>query len=330
MKKLTWFFLTIVLCFGMMSCSESPNNTNPFLSDNHGGITHGVIDPDPIDSNFTLDYSGNEIELTYLLHNSDTANEWGLYIYVAGYQQLFSVDGGEKAYSYCSNFQPNEQRTVKLQFEPVCGKAEELLPISFVVMLRPSMKLSNDQASNGYGAFHTITQMPWQIRIGKGVESNIPTTAYSYKQPVDSETISQYTVVDEDEQSQCLLESSVYFELLDDDDSIKCHIQNKGEALNLCLRAVGYNPLVNSDTLYRISLYVDHKIVPCFDGNSYADILVSKGFVSQINISLPWEVTEGKSHIYIIAAPLTQPDIQEGSLVIMKTETQTIIQKKES
>lgn len=330
MKKLISIFLVIVLCCGIESCSKPQNDTNSLLGEEYGGITHGVITPDPVDSNFTLDYTGEVIEITYMLHNSDTANEWSLSIYLAGYQQPFSVDGENKGYSYCSYYQPNEQRIVKLQFEPVYGRTGDILPISFVVMLRPNLIISSEEASNGYGAFHTITQMPWQIRIGKDIGNIIPTTMCSNKQPIDSKTISQYTIVDENNESQCLLDSSVYFEVVDDDDLIKSHFQSIGKDLNLRIRAVGYNPLVDSDTLYRVSLYVDHKIIACFDGNLYADILVSKGFVNQINVVLPWEVTKGKSHIYIMAAPLTQPDIQKGSLVVIKTESQTIIQKKES
>lgn len=312
------------LVFASCSSSHQETRSDHLSGDEFGGISHGVIDPDPLESNFTLNYDGGNVELTYMLENADTYNEWGLSIYVSGYRQLFSVNGNAPEYTFISSYEPNEKKTIKVSFSPIYGFAGDVLPISFVVMLKPTYVQENAEAQRGYGGIHSITQMPWQLKMNKGVSPPESPVSYDLKEMLDESFVARYSIAMDDNTSICLLDSSVYFEVVDEYLSPDCYMQMPGKALNLHIRAAGCNPIHGIDTVYRVSVYVDHEIVACFNGKEYADISVSRNYISQIELSLPWSIMKDKHHLYIMAVPIMKPDLSKGLLPVLKTETKSI------
>lgn len=328
-KKGICICLGIVLCFCLCSCEKNnPSTTSdPAPSkDEMGSISHGVIDPDPIDNNFTFHFDGQPINLTYMLENGASSNVWGLSIYVNGIQQPFSVEQGNEVYLYKSHFKENERKDLKLTFTPISGAKDEIITVYFVVMVDPDYVLQDNQQNQRYGNYHSITQMTWLIQMDKDSpekENNILSNYALSKKLTDSYK-KNYLIEDENGETNCLLDSNTYIELFASSLAETSLTLRRNEKLSLQLNLAGLNQLIADKVQYRISLYVDHNIINCFEGQPYIDIFVEPDKVSYIKIDLDYDVVFQNHHIYLIAVPIHQTKTENGILPIIKTETKSI------
>lgn len=335
-KKIIAICLGIILCICLCSCqdnssSETNNSSNSSTTvpskDEMGSISHGVIDPDPIDCDFTFSFNGEPIRLTYMLENGASANCWGLCIFVNGMQQPFSIDKGEEIYLYKSQFKENERKDLNLEFTPISGNKGETITIYFVVMVDPDYILSENQQNKRYGNYHSITQMPWLIHMNEDSPENTNNILSDFGMSKElTDTYKQnYLVEGENGETTCLLDSNTYIELFSDSlTETSFDITKKDKQIVLQLNLAGINKTVTNKLKYRISLYVDHKIVNCFNNQPYIDISVEPNKVSYTSINLNYEEMSQRHHIYLIAVPIYQTQIGNGILPIIKTETKSI------
>lgn len=328
MKRTLCLLITIVLTFSLCSCDIKHNEQEQTPSKYEtGGINHGVISPDPLEENFTLEYQGNEISLTYMLENGKSENSWGLSIYLNGFQQPFSIDGKEKTVVYIDEYKPSEIKTVNISFEPVCGKTGDVLSVVFVAMVCPDYVISAEDDNERYGNFHSISQMPWRIHFLSDSSNNVSSCNDFILKELDEEFRSHYVVSSEDSESN-LLDSNIYFELFDEEQTINGYKTLQNGNLKLFITGAGRNPFKNDTTYYRISVYIDHNLISCFDGESYLTIPIKNNKISSAEFEIPSTLIKENSHLYMIAVPITQPNISDGTLPILKPETKQIIHSK--
>lgn len=291
-------------------------------SDEMGRINHGVIFPDPIDTNFTLTFDGNPIELTYMMENEASSNLWGLSIFVNGKQQPFSVNDNANILAYNSRFNSKERKELNIKFVPVSGEKGDLVSVYFVVMVNPEYVSNPNKPFYGYN--HTITQMPWRINMIEASPYEIDDISddmftvsdlsQSYKE--------NYIVGEEDGTEISLLDYNTYIEFYQSypmENSISFE-----DNMTLQINIAGNNEICDKKSFYRISVYADHQVVKCFDDKPYADVCVERNKLSSIKFSLKANDLAGKNHIYLIAVPIKWNSYDKGILSIIKTETKPI------
>lgn len=291
-------------------------------SDEMGEINHGVISPDPIDTNFTLTYDGNPIELTYMMENGASSNLWGLSIFVNGKQQPFSVNDNANILAYNSRFDSNERKELNIKFIPVSGEKGEIVTVYFVVMVNPEFISNPNKPFYGYN--HTITQMPWKINMVEGSPNKIDDISDDMYTVSDlSQSYKEnYIIGEEDGTEISLLDFNTYIEFYQSypmENSISFE-----DNMTLQINIAGDNEICDKKTFYRISVYADHQVVKCFDDKPYADVCVERNKLSSIKFSLKENDLAGKNHIYLIAIPIKWNSYDKGILSIIKTETKPI------
>lgn len=291
-------------------------------SEEMGEINHGVITPDPIDTNFTLTFDGNPIELTYMMENGASSNLWGLSIFVNGKQQPFSVNDNSNILAYNSKFDINEHKELNIKFIPISGKKGDTITVYFVVMVNPEYVSNPNKPFYGYN--HTITQMPWKINMVEGSPNEIDDISYDMftlsdlSQPYKE----NYIVGEEDGTEISLLDFNTYIEFYQSypmENSISFE-----DNMTLQINIAGNNEICDKKSFYRISVYADHQVVKCFDDKPYADVCVERNKLSSIKFSLKANDLAGKNHIYLIAVPIKWNSYDKGILSIIKTETKPI------
>jgi hypothetical protein len=328
-------FLIICVISLFVSCNgvnKDDYNETDTQNDNEskkreGGISHGVVTPDPLESDFTLVYDVSPIELTYMLHNGGQNDVWGLSLFVNGVRNSFYVnDSFDSTLMYIDSYNVDEKKEIQIKFTPISGTKGEVLSVSFVVMLNPDFVLLDSDQQKTYGNNHVITQMLWKLKIESEPKEKITDIFVGgNKKELSEEYIAKYNIKDENsEASENKLDDSVYFEFYKDSFEETAVICSNDSPFNLIINAAGqYNefPEINN---FRISLYIDHKIVDCFNGNRYLDINVEEDKYTTIALELEKELFFNKNHIYIIAVPLTK-NVSPSNPPIQKTTTKPII-----
>ena len=330
MCKKIYLLIIVVIITILSACSDTVDKINLKSKDNSrtGGITHGVISPDPTETDFTLTYNGLPIELTYMFENGKVDDVWGFCIYVEGLKQPFSVNNDSQKHDmYIMNFSANEYKELKVNFIPVVGKKDEILEIVFVAMLNPNfvLDISENNEVNQYGNNHVITQMPWRIKMNKSVQNALDGTVplLGDLSDIPENFRKKFDIESPEQQPSNILDSSVVFELFSNSPE-EASIENTTGNLELTINAAGCYPEYGKPITYRLFLYVDHQLLNCFSDKSYADIKVSKDKLTTLKISIDRKVLKNKNFIYLIAIPISEEKNYEIMLPMQKTESKIL------
>jgi len=187
MKKVISGVLLIIMVLSFWGCSnqssESINlqtttnlneeETNPFeISEKESidySMGHGVNKPDP--DKRVIEYTGQPIEIQYFFDNGPAECSSGLFVFVNGFLQPYRVDGDVEKEFYVFPLASNEQKTVNITFEPVCGEAGETLSVYFASMLNPKVIKYTDDFKY-FGHNHKISQLlPWKLEYKKSCKN---------------------------------------------------------------------------------------------------------------------------------------------------------------
>ncbi|MCL1880703.1 MAG: hypothetical protein FWF76_00835 [Oscillospiraceae bacterium] len=313
------------------SCEPHTESDNPHMEQEpqevRGGINHGVIDPYPLDVDFTLVYDGTPIVLTYMLHNGEREDEWGLSLFINGVQHPFYVgDFIESTPMYVASYEADEKKEVDISFIPKIGSIGDVLSVSFVVMLNPSFVILDSEEFRSFGNNHAITQMPWNLFLEKepAVQVNDIFTGGNNELPSEN-FLERYVVETENGILENMLDTSVHFEFYQDGFWETDIFVNKDDnTLAFTIKAAGQfgeSPEINA---FRISLYTDHQLINAFDGNRYLDMTIEEGMVTSFDFELESHLLLDKNHIYIIVTPLAD-DVAIHNPPIVKTASMPIV-----
>lgn len=286
--------LSIALVLGGCSLNPEPAESdtvsgNPFEEhdENTDGIlrmTHGAVSPDPEKGVFT--YDGDPLQLTYMLHNEGSKAEWGFVIYVNGVMQPYTVEGKDGE-STCHVFTIEKQtrEDLKISFVPVVGKAGEELSIIYATMLMPSYVLPEEELDNGYGYYHAYNMsLPMKLVMkkdapNKNVNGSVATKYEIGEIPSWAEGVNVTDAILESE-GNCI------------------YAKSKTDA--------SFDILIAGrvDQKYRISFYVNHKLVSAFNGHPYLDVDIKKDKLITLSATvLADDMTDAK-FAYAVIVPI--------------------------
>ena len=319
MKKrselLSIVLIILLLVMPLAGCNKNNDHvytpsSNPFdreITDARYRLNHGVIEPDP--ESQSLIYAGTPVTLTYMMDNEGTAAEWGIVIYVNGFQQPFSIDGSNEVKNcHIINMEEGEKKNCKIQFIPIQGKAGEDFTVYIATILKPSYQVKGDSLDWGY--FHSYGQA---VPLHLVIEKDVPA------QDVDLDCKTLTGEYNEQFPYWAHHSNTTEIEISDGYDAVYAEADRD---ITLDIAVSGRESLN-----YRLAIFIDHKLVPALDGNKYYNIATQKDKMLRLKIKLPYsEVKDGK-FIYGVLIPL----VEEYSITappIRKSNTKTILFEK--
>lgn len=251
------------------------------------------------------EYNGGELTLEYNIINSASPIDIGILVYVNGVLNEYRVDNSEEyVLSYAPYYEEGESKTVKLSFIPYNCKKGETAEVCVLSMLAPSYNLK-DASYLGFGNFHKTSTMaiPLEIKINKdtperdfgGIYTEISKTEITdeFREQYTYEIYDGSSVVEKDS-----IKNQTNYEMFIDeplDPYFPCD-----DTLELTVRAFG------QAKKFVAAIYVDHEIVPAFDGKKYALFDVDEGknisyTTAKIDTSA---LDDSVHHIYMLAIPV--------------------------
>ena len=248
------------------------------------------------------EYNGEEITATYTITNSGDEAIYGVTLYVNGVQTEFKLnESTETETNHIFNFELGEVKELNFKFTPYNCKAGDTARIDMILMVRPDYTLP-DATYFGFGNNHNINSaVPFEVKINKDapekdfgdVYENVTVTE------ITKEIEEQYTEKDylTGEIIDCHLDTMTKYELYDKDELdpfLSCN-----ESIELTVRSLGL------PSEFYAAVYIDHKIMPAFDGECYAYFKVDRQHVSTAKAKIDTsELSDGIHHVYMQIIPV--------------------------
>ncbi len=284
---------------------ESILQNNPNTSDtSSGGLFekpghYGYgINSDKCDN----EYNGEEITATYTITNSGDEAIYGVTLYVNGVQTEFKLnESTETETNHIFNFELGEEKELNFKFTPYNCKAGETARIDMILMVRPDYTLP-DATYFGFGNNHSIcSAVPFEVKINKdapekdsgGVYENVTVT------DITKEIEEEYSEKDylSGEIKECNLDTMTVYELYEKDKLE--FFTSCDDSIELTVRSLGL------PSEFYTAVYIDHKIMPAFDGKCYAYFNVDRQHVSTAKAKIDTsELSDGIHHVYMQIIPV--------------------------
>jgi|GEM_PF-4652561 len=350
MKNTYLFVVVIIICLLLTACV---NTANDYLNT---GVDSTVTD----DLSFDLDvnpadlmiaykvkwnlpgnessdenviaYQGKPIVLSAVYDNfSDREIETGLCVTIDGVRQVYSADIGgvetEDNTLFRFMLPPKDSLELRIAFSPNVGSAGDQCTLLLSDMLYPSYLVKTDDPAQGYaGAFlgqeisaklmvnadpaeKTVISSNSEMKISE-IDSRIQSLNYKEgsngeleKIPMEGAGIWIY----QDSTSEVIdaEERIIYTDLR----------IGKSETEPLILSLIG------EPGRYRVSFFVDHNAVPCFNGNAYLDTEIKEDMQTNLYITLDTASLQAYNHCYAKLFRLDgeyDPDYMMGGSNVMR------------
>lgn len=266
----------------------------------------------------TVVFDGKPVELNCQIENGPKACSVGLILFADGIRQPYKIDGGKVDMINSVSIKENEKKSFHIEFEPVTGKKGEELTLHIAAMVNPDYKPAsvNDLI---YGSNHkTAILVPWTIKMNENGSKAVVNIKSISEQKKISETVKkEYTTVSPDGSTQCSLDQNDYFQIGD------------GKTEKIILKK-GINRLkltgLGMENSYRVSVYINHKIMKCFNGTDYNDIEIKDDYQASCSFLIDADQLNGINTIYAVAVPLKKAGIT-GTLNLVKTQSLQLIKE---
>ena len=299
------------------SSQESDNSSDASSEERPGGSQRLHFDLE----NIPTEYNGGELSMTCSVSNGDFPETMGVFIYVNGIQMPCKVNDSEEALDYhVLKFEPRETTDVIFKFTPYNCKKGEKAEILFTTMLNTEFMLP-DATYFGFGINHSIeTHGPFYFDVNEdgpekdlgGIFEDVTVT------DITKEIEAEYSEKDylTGEILDCHLDSMTKYELYDKDvydPFITCD-----DTLELTARSLGL------PQKFYAAIYIDHKLMPAFDGKCYAYFEVDRQHVSTAKVKIDTsQLPEGLHHIYMRVIPVGDNPL--GQHLSWKTVTKLLL-----
>ena len=194
-----------------------------------------------------------------------------------------------------------EEKELNFKFTPYNCKVGETARVDMILMVRPDYTLP-EATYFGFGNNHSIcSAVPFEVKINKdapekdsgGVYENVTVT------DITKEIEEEYSEKDylTGEIIDCSLDNMTKYQLYDKDELdpfLSCD-----DSIELTVRSLGL------PSEFYTAVYIDHKIMPAFDGKCYAYFNVDRQHVSTAKVKIDTsELPDGIHHIYMQIIPV--------------------------
>jgi len=292
---------------------DKPSSKIKLRQEMFATFSHGILAPDP--EIRELSYNGKDITVQYNITNGEQDASFGLLIFVNGILQPYRVNENNTT-MYKIKLSKNQKLTIPISFKPIQVSKNNDNTVNFLLMLNPSFYPEGEIKSFGHN--HTISQLlPWKLvsniesqNISSG--SIIALENYKFTQIENNNTESAESNPPYNK-SDIPLEMSINSNtaIVLDKDSDRCTIP-----LYISSRISGK---------YRVSIYINHKLIKAFDGYDYIDVDFKKDIAYKLLFNIDSSshnknVNESENFIYAMAVPVDY-DYNNSDIEMVKSKT---------
>lgn len=328
-KTILSALLILTLAISFSACNEGAVNNN---SSTHSAeeSTSSVNTPNyglsagfPEGDNLVLTYDGKPLSFEYSLYNPEAAAEWGIEVYVDGILQNITVysENTSMAQStdmYITNLENGEREIIRIEFMPNTGKAGDILDLNVCSFLYPNYMIDEDDEYTSFLPYHRLSPgYTKKIKMDKDAKNPVKVAEFNGEyEEVPQEIKDSFNSVNSSNEIENVFDRQQIIDVCksDEDESV-INLSEKKDTLEV----FGYG----KPATYRISVYINNKIIKAFDGEYYCDAEVKQGQKFLINI--PVEVENEKNHIYVVALELDEnSDVTNNYL---KSNTKLLLAK---
>jgi len=287
-----------------------------------GTITHGVR-RDEIDGN-SLTYTGGELQVPYEVMATGSVVDVGFLVFLDGEPQKYHCDEeGDESYCHVLKLENGVKKEFALSFTPACGEAGEKLQMTVLSVYNPDFKPDMQQTS-GYGMYHNTLMATFEVEMKsaspfggrKGISAAMVMDITQGKEEMTREflegPISNFYGMQKMTQEN--LDTKIFDGVCYDGEYLMNYISLTEEPLQITYRIFG-----KDGSRYKVTPFIDH--MPVGDAQ---DILVSKGEVSTITLSVDPKKLGDFSTFYFIAIPENMengmPQRKTDSILLYKAE----------
>lgn len=264
-----------------------------------------------------------------LRDQSEADAQWGLEIMLDGVLQDFTIDDGtdqfaEKKKLHILPIRQGESKNITLVFTPNIGQKGQKLNLNICTLLNPEYMPSdmsqyefrpNHNLNGGLGAC-LIMQKAAPQQIKSSTEGIIVSTlTEEQKRPYINENVQDAngnSIVSNELEQRLILQ---LYQSSPDEKSTTVPTDGQVNLTVCCFGKPGK---------YRISLYVNHKLLPVFNGENYLDVTVKKDQFYRRTVSIETNGLADRNHIYAVAAPIRN-EKASSMWYLEKTPTKLLI-----
>ena len=278
--------------------SSDESYTHPRDENNNYGFNIGYRGDIP------TEYNGKELTLDIEMSNQGQEIKYAYFVYVNGIITEYKTsENGEKALFHRFSNEENASKTTRLYFTPVNCKKGEKATICVALMIKPDFMLP-DTSYVKFIPNHNITSiMPLEIAINvdSPTDEKAEIADCMEKTPVTKEFEAEFATPQPDDKDNNMLDHQTIFQLYQDD-PMESYL--KGDDITTAkIRAMG------QPGKYILSLYVNHEMVPCFDGKYYTICDVERENITEYTVQFDSSNLPSLNHIYIMAVPYVKDGI---------------------
>ena len=330
MKKLNVITLFLFIFLLHCSCGLVPSNnadeTNTDIASGNVDYGEDIRHPPLYGTSLNNSYTDNrkillskdrKIQIKVGISNVYAKAEYGFVVFVDGVSVPFRINENneEKMMHIIAMDENEEDRLVTVELSDKYFPAATDVYVSISTLLNPNFMIKSSDYIN-YLPHHALAA--YNFYIVRKDEGEAPTVSVcddiAEVYPLPEEINSMYEQrkgtpedpdgVSPDAELSNSLENTTVFLLRTTDDFTKLE---SGFACEKDRDFNGKIACIGKDGSFRLSLYINHKAVPAFDGCEYVDITTKRDELKVIDVSLSKDVLMGfdeYNSIYLIAVPL--------------------------
>ncbi len=333
MKKLnTLLILCIVLlCIGCQNnskstdekgtnqsvLSEMQNKENEDFDYKEQAVDYEIYDTTWEEETYT--FTGEYLEITFEVKSMPVA-EFSLLVYIDGIlTPYYSNEDSTVSNSHVfKTLKEEEKKSITIYFKPVYGEKGKEYDLNVVLLDNPNYMLT-DTSWSSFQPNHGITEISMKkVKFeSEGVDNNNIDTEYTIK-PLEN-VVEESFNNDYAKGGNNLNEGNFrgLFEQSFDYEN-KCFTYPRYFSVKKDEKLKIYLPFLGEDGEYTVSLYINHELIPAFDGKEYLDVDIKRDKYAEKVIELDVSKYSGPNHIYMIAVKKTDYDVSKSSTLLLE------------
>ena len=281
--------------------------------------------PEDMDSFILEEYNGGEIEFYYQVAVGNTAQNFNLGVMIDGILQDCRLERNGTVSDYnklhAVTIDKGTSHIYKVTVKPNTGKAGETVLFQAFAQMNPDERVKSESEYYDFGnmlfattGFASVRMNVDAVNLADDVCKNYSQVKVNTYNPLIGELFSYKS--EEKNITASLIyndfNSAVWYDNLTNGATQGFLIKTDRKSdcpIHITLGGIDYN------TTQRISVYVNSKIMPVFDGKYYADVPVNAGKQTDIDITLDTTNLDEWSNIRITCYNLTENGAMSKDLI---------------
>ena len=323
MKRIVSLILSAVLIMLIFAgCTTKNVGERPDLTEQEGESEEDLRGRSTLlslitDNKKPIVCNGKTVQFEVSLENGQMPIEYGFIVFVDGIRVPFSTNEKEtQQQMHYIKFGTDEKKNLKISILAENIPDNKNVQVSIGTIIEPDFKIENTNYINyfpnhsfaPFATYNVVKSKDNTIKCKLKTSISNKYSSGDLTEEIESRYLQSNLNIDgttSNKPQKNNLDVTNFFELRRDEftDVESMVTTEKNNGLDMKIYCVG------EDNTYRISLYINHQLVPAFEGKDYAQVDVKRNEIKTVNVQISSDYIKSLdtyNHIYFIAVPLNQ------------------------